>query len=122
MVDESGLKLRTKLESAKTLRAATDSTTTHSAGDMIVVGDTIGVVVEDVGTSSDFVLVYEAEKIVAPKATGAGESFSAGDVVYFDSANGVVTSVSTGNTKCGRALEVVGTSDDEALIDLIVIA
>jgi predicted RecA/RadA family phage recombinase len=122
MVDESGLKLRTKLESAKTLRAATDSTTTHSAGDMIMVGDTIGVVVEDVGTSSDFVLVYEAEKIVVPKATGVDESFFAGDVVYFDSANAEVTSVSTGNTKCGRALETVGTSDDEALIDFMVIA
>lgn len=120
MVTESGLKLRTKLESAKTLRATTDATTTRSAGDMIAVGDTIGVVVEDVGTSSDFVLVYEAEKILVPKASDV--SFSEGDVVYFDPAQGEVTSVATSNTKCGRALEAAGTTDDEALIDLIVLA
>ncbi len=120
MVTESGLKLRTKLESAKTLKAATDSSTTHSAGDMILVGSTVGVVVEDVGTNSDFVLVYEAEKIVVPKATGI--SFAPGDLVYFDGAAGKVTSEATGNTKCGRALQTAGTADDEALIDLMVLA
>jgi predicted RecA/RadA family phage recombinase len=118
MVTESGLKLRTKLESAKTLRSTTGTDSSHSAGDMIVVGDTVGVVVEDVGTSSDFVLVYEAEKIVAPKASG--QSFAAGDVVYYDPNNGEVTAVSTSNTKCGRALESAGTSDAEVLIDLMV--
>lgn len=121
MVTETGLKLRTKLESAKTLRATTDSTTTHGAGDMIAVGDTIGVVVEDVGTSSDFVLVYEAEKIVAPKVTGAGESLAVGGKVYFDPVNFAVTSVATGNVCCGRALEGVGTDDAEVLIDLMVL-
>jgi predicted RecA/RadA family phage recombinase len=120
MVTESGLKLRTKLESAKTLVAETDGTTTHSAGEMVVVGDTIGVVVEDVAESSEFVLVYEAEKIVAPKA--AGVSLGAGDKVYFDASEGEVTSVGTGNALCGRALAAVGTSDDEVLIDLMVLA
>ncbi len=122
MVTESGLKLRTKLESAKTLKATTGTDETHSAGDMIVVGDTIGVTVEDVGTSSDFVLVYEAEKVVVPKATGAGISFSAGGNVYFDPNNNCVTNVSTSNTKCGKALESAGTSDDELMIDLIVLS
>ena len=121
MVDESGLKLRTRLQSAKTLRAATDATTTHSAGDMVVVGDTIGIVVEDAPVSSFFVLVYEAEKVVVPKATGVGESFEAGDAVYFDDANGVITATTTDNTKCGIALEAAGTSDDQALIDLVVL-
>jgi len=90
MTTESGLKLRTKLESAKTLtftNAATGST--HSAGDMTVIGSTIGVVVENVGTSGqspddtypngpDGVLVYEAEKIVLPKTTTADDAFSVG--------------------------------------------
>ena len=121
MVTESGLKLRTKLESAKTLRATNESTTDAlGAGDMIVVGATIGVVVEDADPGAEFVLVYEAEKIVAPKASGV--SLGMGDTVYFDANTGNVTSVSTGNTKCGRALEAVGTSDEEALIDLIVLA
>jgi len=118
MVNETGLKLRTKLESVKTLRATTDATTTHSSGDLIVVEDTIGVVVEDVAISSDFVLVYEAEKIVVPKATG--QSFTVGDAVFYDPANANVTAVTTDNTKCGRALEAVGTADAEVMIDLIV--
>lgn len=119
MVTETGLKLRTKLESAKTLRATTDSTTSHSAGDMILTGVTPGVVVEDVATSSDYVLVYEAEKIVVPKASAI--SLSTGDLVYFDATNAEVTDVSTSNTKCGRALEDVDSSDSEVLIDLMVI-
>lgn len=120
MVTESGLKLRTKLESAKTLKAVTGTASTLSAGEMTVVGDTIGVVVEDAGTSSEYVLVYEAEKIVAPKA--AGVSLAAGDLVYYDTSSAAVTSVSTGNTKCGRALEAAGTTDEEVMIDLMVLA
>jgi predicted RecA/RadA family phage recombinase len=120
MATESGLKLRTKLESAKTLRATTGTNAGHNAGDMITVGDTIGVVVEDVGTSSDFVLVYEAEKIVVPKASG--QEFAPGEVVYYDPVAQNVTAVSTSNTACGRALEAAGSSDTEALIDLMVLA
>ena len=120
MVTEQGLKLRTKLESAKTLKAATDSTTTHSAGDMIVVGSTIGVAVEDAGVNSEFALVYEAEKIVLPKVTGV--SFGAGDAIYFSESDGKVTSVATNNAKCGRALQAAGTADTEVLSDLIVLA
>ncbi len=133
MTTESGLKLRTKLESAKTLtftNAATNAT--YSAGDMIVLGDTPGVVVESVGTSGqaasdtypngpDGVLLYDAEKIVLPKLAGAGESFSAGDRLYYNTSEGKVTAVSTSNILCGRALEDVGTSDTEVLADLIVL-
>lgn len=134
MATESGLKLRAKLESAKTLaftNAATNATL--AAGDMTLVGDTIGVVVEAVGTSgqaasetfpngADGVLVYEAEKIVLPKATGAGQSFGAGDVVYFDASAKNLTTTGTGNTKCGRALEAASTSATEVLADLIVLS
>jgi len=122
MVIESGLKLRTRLESAKTLKATTGTGETLSAGAMTVVGNTLGVVVEDAGTSSDFVLVYEAEKIVAPKATGTGRTLAAGANVYYDAAAKKVTDVATGNTKCGKALEAAGGSDDEVLIDLIVLS
>ena len=122
MMTESGLKLRTKLESAKTLKATTGTSETLSAGGMTVVGDTLGVVVEDAGTSSDFVLVYEAEKIVAPKATGTGRTLATGANVYYDAAAKNVTDVATGNTKCGKALEAAGEVDDEVLIDLIVLS
>jgi len=122
MVTESGLKLRTKLESAKTLKATTGTSETLSAGGMTVVGDTLGVVVEDAGTSSDFVLVYEAEKIVVPKATGTGRTLAAGSNVYYDATAQKVTDVATGNTKCGKALEAAGENDDEVLVDLVVLS
>ncbi|OGP58266.1 MAG: hypothetical protein A2V67_20515 [Deltaproteobacteria bacterium RBG_13_61_14] len=122
MVTESGLKLRTKLESAKTLKATTGTSETLSAGGMTVVGDTLGVVVEDAGTSSDFVLVYEAEKIVVPKATGTGRNLAAGSSVYYDATAQKVTDVATGNAKCGKALEAAGENDDEVLVDLIVLS
>ncbi len=134
MTTESGLKLRTKLESAKTLaftNAATNST--YSAGDMTVIGSTIGVVLENVGTSGqspddtypngpDGVLVYEAEKIVLPKTATADDGFSAGDPVYYNSSEAKITGASTDNTLCGRALEATATSDTEVLADLMVLA
>jgi hypothetical protein len=134
MTTESGLKLRTKLESAKTLtftNAATNAT--HAAGAMTVIGSTIGAVVENVGTASqavsdtypngpDGVLVYEAEKIVLPKATGTSDSFAVGASIYYDAANKNITATSTGNTKCGRALEAAGASATEVLADLMVLS
>jgi hypothetical protein len=122
MVQEKGLKLRTKLESAKTLKGETGAEETHGAGDMIKLNDCIGVVVEDVEANSEFVLVYEAEKIIAPKSTGTGISFSAGDSVYYDAAAKKVTNAATNNTLCGKALETAGDNAAEALIDLMVLA
>ena len=134
MTTESGLKLRTKLESAKSLTFVNSGTNaTLAAGQMTVIGSTIGVVVENVGTSSEKVsdaypngpagvLVYEAEKIVLPKAAGTGQGFSAGDVIYYDAANKNVTTTATGNTACGRALESASTGATGVLADLIVLS
>mgnify|MGYP000229956307 CR=1 FL=1 len=117
MVTESGLKLRTRLSSAKTLLGTTGAEETLAAGQMTVVGDTIGVVVEDAAESSPFVLVYEAEKVVVPKTASA--TFAVGDKVYFDATAKKATSDSVGNAECGVALEAAGTSDNEVLIDLM---
>jgi len=122
MVLEKGLKLRTKLESAKTLRARTGEEESYSAGEMVKVNDTIGVVVEDVEENSDFILVYEAEKIIVPKATGSGVSFSVGDNVYYDGSQKKVTNNASQTVLCGKALESAGDDEGEALIDLLVLA
>jgi hypothetical protein len=122
MVVEKGLKLRTKLESAKTMKLTTGENESLSAGEMTKVHDTIGVVVEDAAPNSEFVLVYEAEKLVAPKATGQGISLAAGDNVYYDASAKKVTNAASGNTLCGKALEDAGEDDSEVLIDLMVLA
>lgn len=134
MVEEKGLKLRTKLESAKTLSFVNGSASeAYQAGEMLMVGSTIGVLVENVGISGqaptdeypngdEGVLVYEAEKIILPKAVGAGQSFSVGDVIYYDATNRKVCATVEGNTPCGRALESAGINDEDVLADLMVLA
>ena len=134
MPTESGLKLRTKLESASTLSFTNSSgSTTYVAGEMTIVGTTIGVIVEPVGTSSSTpgatyphgpngVLVYAAERIMLPKATGGGDSFSPGDTIYYDSTNQDITATSAGNTACGRALVSAVVADIEVEADLIVLS
>ena len=112
MSNESGLKIRTKLESAKALRLKTGDMGSHSAGDMLKVEDLIGVVVEDVGPNSDFVLVYEAEKIVVPKRADA--SIRAGQFVRFY--HGRVHNLV--GEHCGIALEDAGLDAEEIMIDL----
>lgn len=122
MVLEKGLKLRTKLENAKTLKAKTGAGEGYQAGEMIQVNNTLGIVMEEVGENSEFVLVYEAEKVIVPKATGSGINFSVGDNVYYDPDAKKVTNSSEGNILCGKALEPAGDNEDEVLIDLIVLA
>jgi len=126
---EKGLKLRTKLESCSTLKAFVAPEAYVLAGAMVLVGDTIGVVVDDatsvyVGaawTTPAFVLVYEAEKIIVPKIADTGIAFGIGDDVFFDAAEGKVTNLLTANTLCGRALEAADEDAVEVLVHLMVL-
>jgi predicted RecA/RadA family phage recombinase len=114
----SGIDLRSnRFASFQFINSGTDAT--YSAGQMTVVEDTVGVMVESVGTSGatksdDYpnaavgAFVYEAEKIVVPKTTA--DSFAAGDVVYFNTSEAKITSSSTGNLLCGVALQAASTS------------
>ena len=107
MVLEKGMKLRTKLESCKSLKTFCVQSETHAAGDMIKQHDTIGVVVEDAALLEEFVLVYAAEKILVPKIADTGVSFAPGDDVYFDP-DGVDTGIGAVTNDdelecCGRA-------------------
>jgi len=128
-VTESAPKLRTKLEACKTMgfvNTATD--TTKAKGVLQVVGDVVGLFMEDVGVadaarSADYpngdegVLIYAAEKILVGKTTNTGYSISTGEAVYLDTTTNLVSTTTT-DTKCGVALEYVGTTDTEVLIEL----
>jgi hypothetical protein len=102
---------------------------------LLVIQNTIGFFLENVGTSGQAKdpdagypngaygeLIYEAEKVVVDKVTGAGIDFTMGDDVYYDAAGATnkVTTVTTANTKCGKALETVGTDAVQVEIDLMV--
>lgn len=120
MVTESGLKIRVALDSVKMLKVTTNSRTAHNAGDIIMVNGLVGVVVENVGPDSDFVLVYEAEKIVVPKVAGMMSAIQKGQRVVVEYGTMKVKSGPCAGQLCGIALEDAGDFDEEVLIDLMV--
>ena len=48
--------------------------------------------------------------VVASKAVTTGVTFAIGGPVYYDATNKLMTNKSTGNTKCGYALEAAATA------------
>ena len=78
--------------------------TTYTAGDMIKLEDTVGVIVGTVSSGSQAVLVYQAAKIIVPCAavtSGNLADYAEGCKVYFDAADEEVNTSSSGNTLCG---------------------
>lgn len=69
-----------------------------TAGDMVNVGDTYGVVVEDGTVGNTGVCVYKAERIMVPCAPASTALFTVGEKVYLDTATGLVTDTTTSNT------------------------
>ena len=95
----------------------TTPTAGYTAGQMTKIQQLVGVLIETTTVGEDAVLVYACEKIVVPKSTGV--TFAVGAKVYFDSAAAAITSVASGNTLCGRALEVGASGDKELEIELL---
>ncbi|MBM3210588.1 DUF2190 family protein [Candidatus Poribacteria bacterium] len=96
----------------------TTPTAGYTAGQMVKVEDTVGVIAETKAATKDAVLIYKCDKIVVPKVAGTGITFAAGDKVYYKAANAAVTNVASGNTLCGRALVAAGASATSVEIDL----
>ena len=94
----------------------TAPTAEYTAGQMIKIHDTVGVIVESAAVDEETALIYSCEKIVVPKDTGV--TFNAGDKVYYRASTAKITSTASGNTLCGRALEAGLTGDTELEIDL----
>lgn len=112
-MSETLLKLRSpNFKSVK----VTAPTAGYTAGQMKKIADMVGVITVTAALGVETALIYDAEKIVVPKATGV--SLALGGKVYFDASAAKVTSVSSGNTLCGRALEAAGSSVTEIEIDL----
>lgn len=115
MANETALKLRTTIFASLKL---TTPTAGYTAGQMVKVEDTVGVIVETKTVGQEAVLIYKAEKIIVPKVAGTGKTFAAGDKVYFSSGDAAITNSADGNTLCGRCLVAAGASDTEAEIEL----
>jgi len=111
----SGFRLRTNIFASMKVTAPSGG---YTAGEMTKVSDTVGVIVEAAAVGKDAVLVYSAEKIDVPKSAATGITFAKGQKVYYIGSTKNVTNSSSGNTLCGRALEVAGATDERVLIDL----
>lgn len=120
-ITEGPPKIKTDQAHTKTLKGKTTSAGTHSAGDIVTEGSTIGMAFADAGTAEEYVLVYECDKIIMPVSS---ETITTGDIMYW-STTGAAVSTSTGagvGTKCGRFLAAATSSDTEAMSDLLVMA
>jgi predicted RecA/RadA family phage recombinase len=114
------LKIRCSLEEVRTLKAKTEPKKSVKGGDMAEVGDTVGVVVNDAGPGEEFVLVYEAAKIVLPKAEDS--VLHAGDRIHYSFFNKNVSgSVGSESRQfCGIALEEALEGTKEVLAHLTI--
>ena len=78
-----------------------------ASGDLVAVGDLVGVAVADVLNGQQGVMyiegVYEVPKLAADNMTH-------GSLLYFDVSEGELTLTSTDNVKAGYAFEAAGAS------------
>ncbi len=79
---------------------------TITAGSGVLVGSLFGVAQSDATSGGDVVLGVEGVWNMVT-AGGTAGAFSAGAEVYFDATAGVLTNVTSGNTKVGVAIETV---------------
>ena len=96
--------------------------TGYTAGQMMKLADTVGVVATTVTSGNQVVLVYQAARILVPCVaitSGNLGSMSVGDKVYFDAADAEVNPDSSGNTLCGIVLETPSAGDETILIHLM---
>lgn len=90
---------------------------TKLAGAMDKVEDTVGVYVNGGESGDKDALITRCPKIVLPKTAGSLIAFDKGGKVYFDNTAKKVTSVSGGNTLCGRANEAAATTAEEVEVN-----
>ena len=95
--------------------------TGYTAGQMMKLNNTVGVVVGTVKSGYQVVLVYIAAKIVVPcvlVTSGNVGSLAEGCKVYFDAGNAEVTPTAGANTLCGIVNVQPAVGDEEVEIYL----
>ena len=96
--------------------------TGYTAGQMMRLEDTVGVVVGTQVSGDQVVLVYQAARILVPCVeitSGNLANMSVGCKVYFDVADAEVNPDSSGNYLCGIVLETPSVGDETILIHLM---
>jgi len=86
---------------------------------LYLVEDTVGAVLESADAGDEAVLIYHAEKIMAPKALESTDVFAVGQRVYFNPTTRLVTpTYDSGFYWIGIATEAAAAADKYVEIDL----
>jgi predicted RecA/RadA family phage recombinase len=93
-----------------TFTASADQT----AGDVILVGAVIGMVVDDTASGDKGVLIVDGVVSGAPSDTGA--AWSLGDQLYWDGTNKKFTKTATSNTACAKAAKAKASADSTCTV------
>jgi len=72
-----------------------------TAGDVVVQSSLIGVAVKDIAASAKGALAIDGGVWTMPKDTTSSAALSAGELVYWDATNEVVTTTASANIKFG---------------------
>jgi len=80
-----------------------------SAGDIVVIGDRVGLAEDDIAASALGSLRVRGV-ITCPKATGTGEAIADGKIVYWDATNEVATETAGSNKVMGKTVGAAGDS------------
>lgn len=89
-----------------------------SAGDVVVQNDLVGVAVNDIAASEKGSLVLDAV-IKAPKTAGTSTAIAAGEIVYWDADNDVVTETAGSNAALGLAVEAATDAATWAYVQMV---
>lgn len=87
-----------------------------SAGDIVVIGERIGVAITDIAATSGEGSVQMEGVFSLPKATGT--AWSQGDQLFYDAGAGKLTKVATGNKPAGYAFEAAASGDTTGLASI----
>lgn len=87
-----------------------------ASGDMVVVGDRVGVAVVDIAATTGSGSVSMEGVYSLPKTTG--QAWVQGDKLFLDTSTDKLTNVATANTPAGYAFEAAGTSATTGLCKL----
>ncbi|MFQ5737142.1 MAG: DUF2190 family protein [Thermodesulfobacteriota bacterium] len=84
--------------------------------DIILLGGRVLIAIAAVLANAEGVYIHAAERVEMPKE--APLVITAGDTVYWDNTNAVITKTATANTKCGIAVEDAASADTVVVIEL----
>jgi len=90
----------------------------YTAGTVVVQGDLLAVGATNIDADREGSLQVIGPQAVwiFPKSTGSGTALTAGQVVYWDAGNTVVTTTASTHKICGKVVEAAGVNASTVLV------